>query len=263
MAVAGIRISGDFPDLVRLREGIQNIGNKRVSAQLLGDALRKAIKPSLNRLRQLTPVGPTGNLKRAATSKVKTYAKDGGAVALVGYRRAGRADAASAAGGSVLASKDRAFHQWWLERGTRSRQVAKFANKPYQRRSPTTPFTRIRNGQPEVVRGKGTVHWVTGQNAYIASSFSRLGPFQFVKASDRSRVQTQPGYPGAFFRKSRNPIIIPAMPVGGEAGIPPVKTAWDQTRSQVAEILTRELSASYERVLQTLTFNESGSITEE
>jgi vanillate/3-O-methylgallate O-demethylase len=32
-------------------------------------------------------------------------------------------------------------------------------------------------GQQEVVRGKGVVHTVKGQNAYIASSFKSLGPF--------------------------------------------------------------------------------------
>lgn len=261
MAVAGVAIAID-PSLEQLNEGIKNLGNKRVSAQLLKQALTKAIEPTFRRLQQITPVGPTGNLKRAVSKKIKTYPKDGGAVALVGYQRAGRQDSGSAAGGSVRAGKDRGFHQWWLEYGTRSRTVSKFANKPYQRRSPSTPFTRIRNGQQEVVRGKGLVHWVSGQNAYIASSYNRLGPFETVRSSDRSRVQTDPAYPQAYFRKSSQPIVIPPTPAGGVAGIPPVQTAWAQTQSQVAEILTRELSISYERALQALTFRESGSITD-
>lgn len=261
MAVAGVSIAFD-PGLDQLNEGIKNLGNKRVSSQLLKAALTKAIEPTFRRLQQITPVGPTGNLKRAVSKKIKTYPRDGGAVALVGYQRAGAADSVSAAGGSVRAGKDRGFHQWWLEYGTKLRTVAKFANKPYQRRSPTTPFTRTRNGRQEVVRGKGLVHWVSGQNAYIASSYNRLGPFQTVRSSDRSRVQTDPAYPQAFFRKSSQPIVIPPTQAGGVAGQPPVQTAWAQTQSQVAEILQRELAISYERALQALTFRDSGSITE-
>jgi hypothetical protein len=84
MAVAGVKIAFDFPELEQLRKDLAALGNKRANALLLGEALEKAVNPALIRLREVTPDGPTGNLKRAVSSKVKTYPKDGGAVALDG-----------------------------------------------------------------------------------------------------------------------------------------------------------------------------------
>jgi hypothetical protein len=123
----------------------------------------------------------------------------------------------------------------------------------------------VRNGRQETVRGKGVVHWVSGQNAYIASSFNRLGPFKMVKqaggAADGGRVQTDPAYPKAFFKKSKTPITIPAMPEGGSAGRPPVQTAWDNTQAQVAEYLQRELSLTLGQAWAALRFRNEGSVT--
>lgn len=261
MAVAGIKIGVEFPELQKLREGIRNLGDKRAAAVILGDALEKAILPAFLRLGEVTPIGPTRNLRRAVDYKVKVYPGSGGAVALIGYRRAGEANSVSAAGGTVEAGPDRAFHQWWLEFGTKQRSIAKFSNKPYQRKSPTAPFTRFRMGREETVRGKGVTHWVSGQNAYIASSFNRLGPFKFVRGGDKTRVQTDPAYPRAFFKKSKTPIIIPAVQPGGIAGRPPVQTAWANTQNQVAERLTKELTISFEAAIKALTFSNTGSIT--
>ena len=262
MAVAGAKITVEFPELERLREGIRNLGDKAAAAELLGDALYKAVYPAFLRLGEVTPIGPTRNLRRAVDLKVKTYPRNGGAVALIGYKRAGVGNSRSAAGGTVEAGPDRAFHQWWIEFGTRQRVVSKFSNKPYQRKSPTTPFTRIRMGREETVRGKGVVHWVSGQNAYIASSFNRLGPFKFVRGNaDRSRVQTDPAYDKAFFKKSKTPIIIPAVEPGGVEGRPPVQTAWSQTKGQVAERLQKELRISLEAAIKALTYTDTGSIT--
>lgn len=260
MAVAGIKISADFPDLEQLRKGLIALGDKRANAAILGEALEKAIWPAYLRLREVTPEGPTGNLKRAVSYKVKTYPRSGGAVGLIGYERSGTGANRSAQGGTVRAGKDRAFHQWWIEFGTKQRTVSKFSNKPYQRKSPTTPFTRVRNGKQEIVRGKGVVHWVSGQNAYIASSYNRLGPFEMVKMPD-GRMQTDPPYPNAFFKKSKNPIIIPPTPAGGVAGLPPVRTAFEQSQSSVAFILTQELRISLEKAISALTLRDTGSIT--
>jgi hypothetical protein len=262
MAVSGIKIGIEFPELERLRQGIKNLGDKKFASTILAEALEKAIYPAFLRLGEVTPIGPTRNLRRAVSYKVKPYPRTGNAVALIGYARAGDGGSVSAQGGTVRAGPDRAFHQWWLEFGTKQRIISKFSNKPYQRKSPTAPFTRIRNGKEETVRGSGAVHWVSGQNAYIASSFNRLGPFKFVKvAGDRKRVQTDPPYNRAFFRKSKTPIIIDPVLPGGVAGRPPVQTAWNQTKSLVAERLTRELQISLEAAIQALTFSGRGSIT--
>jgi hypothetical protein len=264
MATAGIVISADFPDLKRVGDAIRGLGDKRFTAQALKDALEKAIYPAYLRLRELSPVGPTGNLKAAASHLVKAYPRDGAAVGLIGYRRAGRIDSTSAAGGKVRSSRasagDRAYHQWLIEYGTRQRTVGKFSNTPYQRKSPTAPFVRTRMGRQETVRGKGVVHTVKGQNAYIASSFKSLGPFELIRQRN-GRVQTDPPYPGAFFRKSKTPIVIAPTPVGGRAGRPPVRTAFEQSQSQVASILQQELRISLERALSTLTFRGEGTLS--
>jgi hypothetical protein len=267
MAVAGIQLSINTDELRSLRDNIKAFFPKADAADVLGDAIEKAIYPMYQRLREVTPVGPTGNLKRAVAQKVVKYRNTGVAVGIVGYQRAGAGASASAAGGSVRAGPDRGFHQWWLEFGTQVRRVGKYSNTPYQRTSPTRPFTRVRNGRQETVRGKGVVHWVSGQNAYIASSFNRLGDFDMVptprppRGGPGHRVQTEPAYPRAFFKKSKTPIVIPAMPAGGTSGRPPVLTAFNDTQSRVAEYLQRELSLSLGEAWAALRVRDSGSIT--
>lgn len=259
MAVAGVRIGLDFPGLDQLRRDLKALGDKPTNAALLGDALEKAIFPAQLRLREVTPEGPTGNLKRAVSSKVKTYPKDGGAVALVGYERSGQGDSASAQGGSVRAGKDRAFHQWWLEFGTKPRRINRKSTKPYDRRGHTR---RTRSGAIVDVRPH-TVQ--AGQNQYIASSFNRLGPFKTLatpRQPDGSRaVQTDPGYPNAYFKASSTPFEIPPTPAGGVAGQPPVRTAFEDSQSKMAFILTQELRISLSRAWDALTLRDSGSIT--
>jgi len=262
VAVAGVQLNINSEELRGFREKLREFLPPKQAADVIGDAVRKAIQPMTRRLREITPVGPTGNLKRAVTSKVVKYARSGVAVGIVGYTRAGEASSASAAGGSVRAGKDRAFHQWLLEFGTKRRVLTKISNKPYQRKSPTTPFTRVRMGRQETVRGKGVVHWVSGQNAVIASSFNRLGHFQVVKnESNRAGVQTEPQYPNAFFKKAKKgqPLIIEASPEGGIRGVPPVQTAFNQTQGEIAAILQRELGLSLAEAWSALRYRDLGT----
>ena len=230
-------IQAEFAELRRLREQFSTLP-QRASAEYYQKALQAAIEPAYRRLIQLTPIGPTGNLRAAVAKKTKRYPKTGNAVALVGYRRAGKAPTESAAGGTVLISKgrskDRGFHQGFLEFGTKARRVDKFSNTPYMRRE------HLRNGRP--VRA----HMVKGQNAFIASSFNRLGPFKIRAFGNRSfnAFRTDPPYPKAFFRKSSSPIIIP--PMDRQA---PIKTAFEQTKGQMAEILRERLTVSLEAAL--------------
>lgn len=260
MAVAGIRLTivNDFAPVIR---EIGQMVTPEKAAAIIAPILRTAIRPTVNRLRQITPVGPTGNLKRAVTSKVIPYRADGTAIALVGYTRAGKRDSSSAAGGAVRAGPDRGFHQWWVEFGTDERKITQGKIRKYQRKSPTTPFARRRNGQSELVVGKGVLHEVQEKNeTYIASSFKKLGPFTIVRqVGGTGRVQTDPAYPRAFFRKSKTPIVIPPMPAGGTSGNPPVNTAWLQTQEEVAAILQRELSISLSKAWEALRYRDSGS----
>lgn len=259
MAVAGVKIAFSFPELEQITKDLRALGDKRATSVLLGDALEKAIFPAQVRLREVTPEGPTGNLKRAVSSKVKTYPNDGGAVGLVGYERSGQGDSVSAQGGSVRAGKDRAFHQWWLEFGTKPRQINRKSVEPYDRR----PYTKVmKSGKTVQVKG----HTVkAGQNQYIASSWNRLGQFEMEKTARQPdgyrAVRTNPGYPNAFFKASSEPFQIPPTPPGGVAGQPPVRTAFEDSQSKMAFILTQELRISLSRAWDALTLRDSGSIT--
>lgn len=230
-------IQTQFPDLEELRRQFATLP-QRASAEYYQKAIQAALEPAYRRLIQLTPIGPTGNLRAAVAKKTKRYSKMGNAVGLVGYRVAGRAPTESAAGGTVLIAKgrnkDRAFHQGFVEFGTRQRRVDKFSNTPYMRRE------HLRNGKP--VRA----HMVRGQNAFIASSFSRLGPFKIRRFGESSfnAFRTDPPYPKAFFRKSRSPIVIP--PMDKQA---PVKNAYEQTKGQMADILRERLTISLQAAL--------------
>lgn len=250
MAV-GIQLSIETTNLQELQAALGRLFPPDAKARIVRAALQKAVEPTVQRLRQTTPLGPTGNLRRAIDSKFVAYNRSGVAVAVVGFRRAGRESSITAAGGTVRAGRDRGFHQYWLEQGTRERIVDTLSNTPYLRRAHQR---KMRSGRVAEIRE----HTVSGQNGYIASSFNRLGQFQMLptprppRGVEGQRVQTQPGYPRAFFRKSRTPIRIPPMPVGGSTGQPPLETAWNQTQTTVGEILSRELQISLERALETL-----------
>jgi len=259
MATAGITLSIETTNLQELQDIAGKLFSSGEKAAILKAAIEKAIAPALARLKEITPVGPTGNLKRAATKKVVGYTKNGNAVGLIGYRRAGRSASESAAGGRVRRGADRAFHQWWLEYGTQDRVVTKLSNTPYARKGHTR---RTRSGGTTTVRP----HQVSGQNAVIASSYAKLGPFKFVptqRSQEGQRVQTDPGSPQAFFKKAprgASVIRIPAMQAGGQSGRPPLAAAWADTKTTVAEILQRELRISIERALSALTQSARGSV---
>jgi len=252
MAVAGVSLSLDTSELLRLQESLGKVFDNQGLADTLADALDKALFPAMRRLRENTPVGPTGNLKRAVNMKIVKYKNSGVAVGLIGYNRAGVGKSSSAAGGTVQAGPDRAFHQWWLEYGTNQRVVAKLSNKPYQRKAHQRT---MKSGKVASIKA----HQVSGQNAYIASSYNKLGPFTMAKGTD-GRVQTDPAYPKAFFRKSKTPIVIPAMNPGG-SGEPPVQKTWREYQGKVAERLTSELRISLERAVEALTYTSTGSVT--
>jgi hypothetical protein len=261
MALGKIEISAELAGLQQLQKDIGQVFGRQRAAVVLKAALEKAIKPAEEALKQITPVGPTGNLRRAIKSKVIAYRDDGVAVAVLGFRRAARGDSESAAGGSVRKGPDRARHQYWLEEGTNERTISKPADKPYTRKA------HKRTMQSGVV-AQVQSHSVARQGGYIASSFNKLGGFKGFVPTPRPprgsgaphRVQTEPSYPNAFFRKSGSPISIPPMPAGGSSGLPPLKTAWDRTQATVGEILQRELRISLEQAIGTLSRSATGSI---
>ncbi len=250
--MAFISITVDSTDLKQKTEQLRNLFGQDGRAGLaatLEAALEKAIWPAYLRLREVTPVGPTGNLKRAAHYKTVKYPKDGAAVGLIGYRQSQK-ERGTATAGSVRIGKERGFHQWWLEFGTKEREVTKLSDKPYQRKSHTR---RMKSGKVATV----SAHQVKGQGAVIASSLAARGPFDIYPDGSKSQ-------PYAFFmkgKKGQGAIRLPGVRPGGVAGRPPVQTAYEQTKNQVAEILRRELSISIEAAISKITQSSTGTIS--
>lgn len=244
ITTAGIRLGIQVAGLRELQQELGTFFEPKDRARILRSAMNKALNPLLQRLRQVTPVGPTGNMRRAIAKKVVTY-PSGNASGLVGFRQAGRGGRKSAGGGTIQVGPDRAYHQWWLEKGTRERNVNSPANRPFTRKAHTR---RHSSGKVFEV---GT-HQVKQQGGYIASSFNELGPFTMEKTpKSEGRVRTNPATPRAFFKKSATPIVIPAMNPGG-SGEPPMTTAWNQTKETVAQILASELRITLQRAASTL-----------
>lgn len=259
MATIGISINAQIDGLREIRDNLGRILPNDAKAAIMRRALEKAILPMELRLREVTPLGPTGNLRRAVDSKVVEYSRDGTAVGIVGYRRSGKGGSASFGGGTIRVGPDRAFHQWWLEEGTKPRQISKPADKPYTRLGHRRT---LKSGKVVDV----VTHEVKRQGGYIASSYVELQEFKVLKTprlprgQQGQRVQTDPAYPGAFFKKSSTPINIPPMPIGGSAGRPPLATAFQQMQPRVAEILQRELRISLEDALSAITRTSTGTL---
>lgn len=213
----GIDVKVEFPELKKLQDAFRGF-RPSLARKHMGAAIRRSLAPGLTALRGNVSKGPTGNLARSITSKVKTY-RSGNAVGLVGFVAAGSGKNKSAGGGSVKKGKDRAFHAGFLEFGTKERVIK----------------TSSRRG-----------------GASIASSFKTLGPFKIAKIARRGkfagavRVNTSPKYPKAFFKKApRGEILsLREMPVGGKKGQPPVKTAYRESLSSMRSALAIEMTKS-------------------
>ena len=287
MAVAGISLNINTEQLRDFRDRIKAFFPPREASEVLAEAIEVAIFPAFRRLGEVTPRGPTLNLYRARSMKVKKYAQNGGAVGLIGYRRAGAAKSESAQGGQVRVGPDRAFHQWWLEFGTKERKIDKaVVPRQHTRRGFVRPdvtlkastrraHTQNRGGKlvpikEHSVRSRTiaahpvSAHTVTPvKPMYFASSYRKLGEFDIVKIQGTKGVKftTDPAFPKAFFKKKAVPFTLSPVQPGGVAGQPPVQTAWDQTQGQVAQYLQRELSLRLSEAWAALRYKNSGSIT--
>lgn len=221
-----VRIEG--PNFFALREAFAKLPTN-IAARVIGAGLKRASAPMMAALKEVTPKGPTGNLRRSIKTIVKRYPRNGAAVAVVGFQKAGTGESKAAAGGTVKKGPDRAFHQFWLEFGTKERYIGKPAATPY-------------------ARGKRNSA-VKQQGGYIASSFNRLGPFK-LKAGKNGRVQTTPKYPRAFFMKSSQPIRIPEM--GAKK---PIQTAFIRSRREVEHRLYAEMQKAVENGIKIVEYN--------
>jgi hypothetical protein len=202
----------DFPEIASLRAELRKFPSN-IAAKHLGAALRKASKPGVAALKaevRQNQKGPTGNLLRSVATLVKTYKRDGNAVAVVGFTKASKSASSSAGGGTVRKGKDLAFHAPFLEFGTKQR---------------------------------------TTKKGSIASSYRRLGPFELKPPAKRGkfagvvRVNTSPKYPKAFFKRA------PAgqkVNLGQTLAEEPLRTSFKKATGQIRSALRDGVSTAIE-----------------
>lgn len=208
----GVDVKVEIPQLDELREAFRSLP-KNIAAKHMGAALRKAVQPGYSALKTKSPKGPTGNLRRAVSVKVKKYTRSGAAVALAGYTAAGSAKSRTASGGKVRTAKDRAFHQGLVEFGTKERTIP------------------------------------AGRRGYaIASSFRTLGPFRVSvgkRGKNKGVVRTSPRYPRAFIAASPAGQGLQLKPMPAQA---PVRKSFEQAlpsmKSGLAAAMTVSLNAA-------------------
>jgi len=126
--MAGPSVTLTFPDINGLAGEFRKLP-KSLAATTIGAAVKRAIKPAEDKLKQLTPVGPTGNLKRGIATKAKRYPKTGTAVALVGYRKAGSGKKKQSGTKRRNKASDKTYHQFLVEYGTAKRETKSGANR--------------------------------------------------------------------------------------------------------------------------------------
>lgn len=239
----GVKVA--YPELKDIALELQQFG-PAITKKYLRSALNKAAPPALSALRSNTPKGPTGNLRRAITHKAVVYDETGNGVLLVGYARAGRGESQSA-GGKVRKGKDRAFHAGWLEFGTAQRETKNRGTLPYQRKAYQR---RTRSGNYVDV----VAHSVKGSKSGVASSFGTLGAF---KIKGGRRVQTNPKYPKAFFKRAKKG---QAVSLGSVTASAPIATAFRQSSGSMQSALTQSLSKAVENAAKEVAFRMSKGI---
>lgn len=114
----------EFPDLPGLAEQFKQLPKSLASAAI-GAGVKRAMKPAQDALKQMTPVGPTGNLKRGVATKAKRYPKTGAAVAVVGYRKAGSKGPPKEDVKRRNKASDKTQHQLLVEYGSKQRFTKK------------------------------------------------------------------------------------------------------------------------------------------
>ena len=116
----------DFPDFVELRDAYRVLPDK-LAARTMGAAAKRALQPAVAALRNTTPKGPTGNLRRSIATASRRYTKTGTGAAVVGYRKPG--SGSKPPEGSRKKANDKSAHQFIVEYGTAVRRTKKGANR--------------------------------------------------------------------------------------------------------------------------------------
>lgn len=258
-----VDVKVEFPELQQLKAAFQQL-RPSLARKHMGAAIRRSLTPGLNALKSNTPRGPTGNLRRAIASKVKTY-KSGNAVGLVGYVAAGSGKSLTAGGGKVRKGKDRAFHAGFLEFGTKDRVTkGPYASSfntlgPFTIKSTGREFRASRRLARQAQRLFARAGRQRFQDQASAAEMMRgrarsLLDAASVKASQGTRVQTSPKYPKAFFKRvpKSQRVQLGEMPIGGRTGKPPVKAAYQQSLGSMRGELMKNMALSLQNALKDL-----------
>jgi hypothetical protein len=249
-----------MPNFAALREDFAKLP-RSLAAIAQGSGLKQAMQPALRQLKAevsggVVKVGPTGNLKRSVKLITKKYKKTGTGVVVVGFQKAGTGKSKSAMGGKVKKGPDRAFHQFWLEFGTADRVIKNPTAKGYiassfNSRGPFRLISQARHakrGRKLAKKAERTMRRAqrfqakTGFEggdtaASMLAGMARRTSSDAQAASARGkRVVTAPKYPGAFFKKSRDPVHL-----GHMVAAAPVHTAWNKTNAQVRGSMEKEM----------------------
>ena len=100
----GVRVDGVEDLLLKMSRLPPSIQKK-----YLGAAVKKAASEELKEIRQLTPKGPTGNLRRSVGFMLDKKKRAVTVTGVLGYRRGGQDK-------SKLG-----YHAWWIEEGVKDR----------------------------------------------------------------------------------------------------------------------------------------------
>jgi hypothetical protein len=128
----------EFPDIPGLAEKFRDLP-KSLAAASIGAGVRRSMKPAESALKAITPVGPTGNLRRGIATKAKRYPKSGAAVAIVGFRKPNSKGPPKEGVRRRNKASDKTQHQFLVEYGSQQRFTKSEANRG---RMPARPIVR-------------------------------------------------------------------------------------------------------------------------
>lgn len=118
--MAANQVTLEFPDLPALAGQFRKLPGS-LAAAAIGTAVKKALQPANDKLKTITPVGRTGNLKRSIAIKAKRYPKTKSAVAIVGFRKPNSSKPPKSATRRRNRPADKSQHQFLVEYGSKPR----------------------------------------------------------------------------------------------------------------------------------------------
>lgn len=245
-----LAVTMQYPDLEELRQEFRKLP-KNLAARYMEPVMKKAIEPGLKKLRQITPRGPSGNLRKSVRKKTKKYVKDGTAVGLVGY---------------TVGKGAKGYHQGWLEFGTKDRKTkGRFASSlRWPEGGPRGAFeivnsynktrqARAAGRRADRAAARGVRQYAAGLGASSAARKTAgrviaLRQKQSVLQAAGRKLRTKPRPPKAFFKSAPAGQVVQLgrMRIGGSTGKPPVKTAFAAARGEMVGIMREQMGVALE-----------------